>query len=246
MNDAAVHFNNAFGIRLDMAKPFITTDLTWGQIAHNIDSLRDNFVRYDTPILHGFMLSTAWNDDVWDAAFRYQNGSAGFRFVGGVGYMKDRELKFDDVRGSASLLHNATGLYLSAAGGWRDTALKVPVNADAAYFIMLRSASASSGSAGRPLYVVRVSNFNVGGSSASSAAQDAMGTLVRARVRRWGFGVEQAIDASTCPLRPGPFLRSCNHGQRMRQAGLRLRSHEKSVTRHRRVLAALLLGAHQF
>ncbi len=205
MNDAAVHFNNAFGIRLDMAKPFITTDVTWGQIAHNIDSLRGNFVRYDTPVLKGFMLSTAWNDDVWDVALRYQNGSAGFRFAGGAGYMKDRELKFDDVRGSASLLHTATGLYVTAAAGWRDTALKVPVNADAAYFYYAQLGIAKQWlSAGKTtLYVDHgvYRNFNVSEIlSVVDGSTTPWGTLVETEVRRWGFGVEQAIDASSVLL----------------------------------------------
>jgi hypothetical protein len=205
MNDAAVHFNNAFGIRLDMAKPFITTDLTWGQIAHNIDSLRGNFVRYDTPILHGFLLSTAWNDDVQDVALRYQNGSAGFRFAGGVGYMKDRELEFDDVRGSASLLHDQTGLYLSVAGGRRETALKVPVNADAAYFYYAQLGVAKRWfSPGRTtLYVDHgvYRNFNVSEIlSVVDGKTTPWGTLVETEVRRWGFGVEQAVDASNLLL----------------------------------------------
>ena len=40
INDAAVHFNNAFRVRLDLLTPPIVTDLTWGQLAHNVDSLR--------------------------------------------------------------------------------------------------------------------------------------------------------------------------------------------------------------
>ncbi len=205
MNDAAVHFNNAFGIRLDMAKPFVTTDLKWGQIAHNIDSLRGNFVRYDTPVIQGFLLSTAWNDDVWDVALRYQNGSAGFRFAGGVGYMNDRELRFEDVRGSASLLHVATGLYLSAAGGWRETALKVPVNADAAYFHYAQLGIAKQWfSPGKTaLYVDHgvYRNFNVSEIlSVVDGVTTPWGTLVETEVRRWGFGVEQAVDASSLLL----------------------------------------------
>src|SRR5262249_18231912 len=70
MNDAAVHYNNAFRTRLDLAKPAIITDLTWGQIAHNVDALRGHFVRYDSPILHGWLLSTAWKNEAWDVALR--------------------------------------------------------------------------------------------------------------------------------------------------------------------------------
>ena len=52
MNDAALHYNNNFGIWLNMGSGFIT-DLKWGQIAHNVDSLRGLFVRYDTPVMNG-------------------------------------------------------------------------------------------------------------------------------------------------------------------------------------------------
>ncbi|MFZ1104269.1 MAG: porin, partial [Hyphomicrobiaceae bacterium] len=134
INDAAVHFNNAFKIRLDLLNPPIVTDLAWGKIAHNIDSLRGNFIRYDTPSLYGFLLSTAWNDDVWDVALRYQTGSDGFRFAGGFGYMKDAALRFQDIRGSASLIHIPTGLYLSVAGGWRDASHTVALDGGDAYF----------------------------------------------------------------------------------------------------------------
>ena len=134
INDAAVHFNNAFKVRLDLLSPPIVADLTWGKIAHNVGSLRGNFIRYDTPILYGFMLSTARNDDVWDVALRYQTASNGFRFAGGFGYMKDEALRFQDVKGSASLIHVPTGLYLSVAGGWRDATHTVPVDGGDAYF----------------------------------------------------------------------------------------------------------------
>ena len=52
MNDAALHYNNSFGIWLNIGSGYIT-DLKWGQIAHNVDSLRGVFVRYDTPLMGG-------------------------------------------------------------------------------------------------------------------------------------------------------------------------------------------------
>ena len=92
MNDAAVHYNNHFGIWLNMGSGFIT-DLQWGQIAHNVDSLRGLFARYDTPPMGGVVLSAAWGEDnIWDVAARYQTEWNAFRFVAGVGYMDDPEL----------------------------------------------------------------------------------------------------------------------------------------------------------
>ena len=117
MNDAAVHYNTNSAIPLAIGGGLVT-DLKWGDIAHNVDSLRGNFIRYDTPMLAGFILSGAWGEnDIWDVALRYQALAGGFRFASGVGFMDDRERNFKDVRGSASLLHDETGLYVSVAGG---------------------------------------------------------------------------------------------------------------------------------
>jgi len=215
MNDAAVHYNNAFRIRLDLLTPPIVTNLTWGQIAHNVDSLRGYFVRYDTPILHGFLLSTAWNDDVWDVALRYQNGSHGFRFAGGIGYMRDardfditkpRERPFEDLKGSASLIHETSGLYVSVAGGLRDAAVEVPTAGHQAYFHYAQfGISKLWFDLGKTTFYVDhgvYKNFNTGEILSINPDNQAVqwGTLVDTQVRRWGFGMEQALDAANMLL----------------------------------------------
>ena len=207
MNDAAVHYNNAFRIRLDLAKPAIITDLTWGQIAHNVDSMRGNFVRYDTPIISGFLLSAALNEDVWDVALRYQKEMGGFRFAGGIGYMQDAEHAFEDVRGSASLIHDATGLYLSVAGGVRHAKHSLAGPDDPAYFYYLQlgiskqwlSFGKTTLYADHGLY----KDFNV--SEPLSINPDTKlpvvwGTLTETEVNRWGFGIEQGFDAAATIL----------------------------------------------
>jgi hypothetical protein len=215
MNDAAVHLNNAFRIRLDLLNPPIVTALTWGQIAHNVDSLRGDFIRYDAPMLGGFLLSAAWNDDVWDVALRYQNGSYGFRFAGGVGYMKDardfdiatpRQRPFEDLKGSASLLHEPTGLYLSVAGGLRDAAVEVPTAAHQAYFHYAQlGISKQWFDIGKTTFYVDhgvYRNFNTGEILSINPDNQEVpwGTLVDTQVRRWGFGIEQALDAANMLL----------------------------------------------
>jgi hypothetical protein len=179
----------------------IVTDLAWGRIAHNVDSLRGDFVRYDTPVLAGFMLSGAWNDDVWDVALRYQNGSNGLRFAGGAGYMRDDALRFEDVRGSASLIHDATGLYASVAGGWRNAARTVPVNGDDAHFHYVQPGISRQWLApGKTTLCVDhgvYKNFNVGAIlSVVDGTVTPWGTLVDTEVHRWGVGAEQAFDAA--------------------------------------------------
>ena len=99
MNDAALHYNNNFGIWLNIGSGFIT-DLKWGQIAHNVDSLRGLFVRYDTPVMGGVVLSAASGEDgVWDVAARYQAEWRPFRFAAGVGYMDNQDQPLSGRKG---------------------------------------------------------------------------------------------------------------------------------------------------
>src|SRR5262245_38900638 len=203
MTDAAVHYNNAFRIRLDLAKPAIITDLTWGQIAHNVDSLRGHFVRYDTPISNGFLLSAALHENVWDVALRYQTEAGGFRFAGGIGYMQDAARDFEDVRGSASLIHDPSGLYASVAAGVRHATHSLAGPDDPAHFTYIQLGISKQWlSFGKTtLYVDHgfYKDFNV--SEPLSINPDTnqavvWGTLTETEVRRRGFGIEQGFDAA--------------------------------------------------
>jgi len=207
MNDAPVHYNNAFRIRLDLAKPAIITDLTWGQIAHNVDSLRGNFVRYDTPVVAGFLLSAAANEDVWDVALRYQKEANAFRFAGGIGYMHDASLNFEDVRGSASLIHDPTGLYASVAGGVRNAqhSLAGPDHPAHFYYAQLGISKAWVSFGKTTIYgdYGLYKDFNVDEPLSINPDTNlpvVWGTLTSTQVRRWGFGIEQGFDAAATIL----------------------------------------------
>ena len=201
MNDAALHYNNNFGIWLNMGSGFIT-DLKWGQIAHNVDALRGLYVRYDTPLMKGFVLSAAAGENgIWDVAVRYQTQSGPLRFAGGVGYMDDGELGYRDVKGSASLLHDPTGLYLSVAGGLRDDDTSVLSANGLAHFHYLQAGISKRGCRMANHPVCRLwayKNFNVGHllrADLVNPGQFAIwGTLAETQVQRWGFGAEQSID----------------------------------------------------
>ncbi len=95
---------------------------------------RWNIVRYDTPAIGGFTFSTSWGeDDAKDAAVRYSGAAAGFKFAAaaGIGEWNDGagqrgcakasvgpDLKCWEVGGSASVMHEATGLFFNAAAGY--------------------------------------------------------------------------------------------------------------------------------
>lgn len=234
MNDAALHYNTNNAIPLNIGGGLVT-DLKWGDIAHNVDSLRGNFVRYDTPMLGGFVLSGAWGEnDIWDVALRYQAMGAGFRFGAGLGFMDDRERGFKDVRGSASLIHDQTGLYVSVAGGVRDDDVSVLSAHDTAFFhygqVGISKQWLPYGKTTLFADYGLYKNFNVGDLlrvDPQSGALVIWGTLSRTEVVRWGAGIEQAFDDTglllyaqahryeatiigfPCDANPGNFPNNC-------------------------------------
>lgn len=103
----------------------------------NFDGGRGNFVRYDSPVLAGFILSASWGeDDDWDVGLRYAGSFNGISVKAGIGYHQGQILDSDNVVanvggennlpvhenfvGSASFLHEPTGVFLTVAGGQRN------------------------------------------------------------------------------------------------------------------------------
>lgn len=202
MNDAALHYNNNFGIWLNLGGG-LNTDLKWGHIAHNVDSLRGLFVRYDTPMVGGAVLSAAWGEDgVWDVAVRYQTELRPFRFAGGVGYMDNPDERFRDVRGSASLIHDATGLYVSAAAGLRYDDVSMLDGQAHFHYLQLGISRQWLPFGKTTLYADYglYKNFNVGHLLQADLVNPGQlviwGTISETEVRRWGFGAEQSFDKS--------------------------------------------------
>ncbi|MBU2583192.1 MAG: hypothetical protein KJ622_15900 [Alphaproteobacteria bacterium] len=115
----------------------ISSDLS-GPSMGNFEFNRLNVVRYDTPELAGFIVSAAWGeDDVWDVALRYAGEFAGFKIAGGIAYGESTDARngaadldtsgnlIDDsqvevVNGGLSVMHVATGLFVTASAGYRD------------------------------------------------------------------------------------------------------------------------------
>jgi hypothetical protein len=204
MNDAALHYNNHFGVWLNLGSGY-NSDLRWGDIAHNVDSLRGLFARYDTPVIGGFVLSAAWGkDNVWDVAARYQASWKSFRFAAGVGYMDDRDRQYRDVKGSASLIHDATGLYVSVAGGRReDDTSALSANTPAHFHYAQLGISKQWLPYGKTTLYADYGlykNYSVGNLLQADLEHPGQfviwGTLAETEVRRWGFGAEQSFDNS--------------------------------------------------
>lgn len=204
MSDAALHYNNGFAIRI--ASPGVF-NMTWGDLAHTVDAFRGDFVRYDTPILNGFLISAAWGEnDVMDAAIRFQKDFGLIQFAAGAGAMQHGELEFSDVRGSASLLHKTSGLYASVAGGLRqDEDLEIDTGKDSFFHFTQIGVKQRLLSYGDTTFYGEYgfyNNFSVGKVFEANLTGAAFRkwAITDAEVSRYGFGLEQAFDEAALLL----------------------------------------------
>ena len=127
------------------------TEVTWGRLIDDYNGDPANIVRYDTPSLAGFVASVSWGeDDVRDAGVTYSYDGHGLKFEGIITYAEvvvdgtDVASRVDEDTwvGSASILHEATGLNFSLAAGSRtfnlaavdiDGVSRLPDDADFVY-----------------------------------------------------------------------------------------------------------------
>ena len=114
---------------------FEGSGVTWGALmgggtVFGAGLARSNAVSYTSPNVGGFQVSAAWGeDDLWDAALRYAGEFSGFRLAAAIAYANnvggfgefspdtagsgDREIS--QIKGSASLLHTGTGLFVQGS-----------------------------------------------------------------------------------------------------------------------------------
>lgn len=95
----------------------------------SVDTLRRNMVRYDAPRIHALggnidVSAAVGEDDFFDAAIRYDVNFNDFRFRSGIGYLHDTDEPDDrtgserdrqEIKGSASIIHVPSGIFLTAA-----------------------------------------------------------------------------------------------------------------------------------
>ncbi len=117
-----------------------------GSWAGNLETDRDELIRYDTPSFYGFILSASWGDnDYADVAVRFRREMNSIRVAAAFAYewdsTRDASLaslnpntgvvtvynplsnnndKSETIGGSASVMHVPTGLYLAAAAASRE------------------------------------------------------------------------------------------------------------------------------
>jgi len=111
---------------LDTGSGSLITRTTIGDFVGSatIDTLRRTAVHYETPEYKGFSFGVAGWERFWDVALNYHVELPDWRFRAGVGYLRDTDGTRDylgyrkdrrEWKGSASLMHNPTGLFVTTA-----------------------------------------------------------------------------------------------------------------------------------
>jgi hypothetical protein len=160
---------------------------------------RANGVMYSTPTFGGFSASVSGGeDDYWDAALRYAGEFSGFRIAGAVAYTSNvggfgefggiggetSTLEPDSWKGSASILHVGTGLFLTGAFVNQDYNTTRP---DTTLWYVQGGVSKNWFGLGNTVLYGEYGNVEDGLAAGSSADV-------------WGLGVVQHIDAAAMEL----------------------------------------------
>jgi predicted porin len=227
-------WNAGFNVR---SKTGANTGLTWNSIGNTGmgtngigEGDRNNIVRYVSPTFAGFIASAAWGeDDKVDAALRYAGEFSGIRIAAGIGYQKLTDVNNGDGNSgcrniggnaaisnvncealgmSASVMHTATGLYVTGAygkhkdnnvnnvGSLAGLAVKNSTNG---YYVQ-GGIEQKWTSLGKTTVFAEYSKHDVGTQVAAADTVRTYGVggaaIIGSEVKFIGFGINQAIDAA--------------------------------------------------
>ena len=189
------------------------------------DTSRRNHVMYEAPTLLGFTLQAAVGEDnYWDVALRYAGEFGGFRLAFGIGYQEDTEFnqafgafpgdttavtgscssanhdcdrKESQLKGSASVLHVPTGLFLTGAAGTRDIENKSTFatnrDFDANFWYLAGGISQNWFGIGKTVLFGEYSEHN-------DALKYTFFDVTGSKATVWGLGVVQYVDAAAMEL----------------------------------------------
>jgi len=204
-------------------------DVAWGDIYSHFNGDTANLVRYDSPSFGGFVVSASWGeDDIWDAGIRYAYEGNGINFEAVVAYTEVTDeggepgrVDEDTVVGSASILHEASGLNFTVAAGQKSNNVAVADldgvtrAQDDAKFIYVKAGWIAKLNALGPTafygeYGVFEDFISAGADAGvvASLASGASGCVAAGAACRvtgneadvWGFGVVQHIEAAEMQL----------------------------------------------
>jgi hypothetical protein len=174
---------------------------------------RGNVINYTTPNVAGFQAAAAWGEnDVWDVALRYAGEFSGVRLAAGIGYGSNLgglgEVTADIpanagkavptlLKGSASVMHLATGLYLTGAYIRQDNDNGTPDIT--MYYVNGGIAKNWTGLGNTVLYgeYARVDDgVSCGAGSCQPFGGNANDLIDSSEATVWGLGIVQHIDAA--------------------------------------------------
>ena len=174
---------------------------------------RGNVINYTTPNVAGFQAAAAWGEnDVWGVALRYAGEFSGVRLAAGIGYGSNLgglgEVTADIpanagkavptlLKGSASVMHLATGLYLTGAYIRQDNDNGTPDTT--MYYVNGGIAKNWTGLGNTVLYgeYARVDDgVSCGAGSCQPFGGNANDLIDSSEATVWGLGIVQHIDAA--------------------------------------------------
>jgi hypothetical protein len=181
---------------------------------------RANAISYTSPTFGGFSVQAAWGEnDIWDAALRYAGEFSGFRVAAGVGYASNISGVNEVVpylpghadgpnlwKGSASILHVGTGLFVNGAFVNRDNDNDAPNTR--LYFVQGGIAKNWTGLGNTVLYgeyskVYDGANCGPTGDVKTDCTRfggNGGDIINSSEATVWGLGVVQHIDAAAMEL----------------------------------------------
>jgi hypothetical protein len=84
MSNPQNYYAAAFKVRGSDGTSF---NFNWANLSNALDGNRQELIRYDSPELYGFIFTATWGqNDIWDAALRYQGQWNSIRVAAGIGY----------------------------------------------------------------------------------------------------------------------------------------------------------------
>jgi predicted porin len=200
---------------------------------------RNNIVKYVSPTFAGFIFSAAWGeDDMWDVALRYAGEFGGFRLAAGVGYKQqndnpgksgadgpacaDRaagttssEVDCNALGVSASIMHTATGLFVSGSWGRiedknRSSLYGRAVEDQDKHWYVTGGIEQKFFAIGKTtiygdygVYETGAGLTSAGAVPTNIATLGGLAQLATSEVTVWGLGITQSIDAAAMDLYVG-------------------------------------------
>ncbi len=178
---------------------------------------RDNIIRYISPTIAGFVVSSDWgDDDAWSVALRYAGEFGAFRVAGGIGYEDHKNVTGivtatatpvdqESWGGSLSVQHTPTGLFIAGQYGSRQNDLITGVgeSKDTDQWSVVGGIGAKWTSLGTSTWWARYGQYDgPGGGTYAATAGGGLGglTVAESSTDIISVGFNQTIDAAAMDL----------------------------------------------